>query len=166
MGKRLLLLLLAGLLFLTPYAYAEPEEEEESNSVLSEILLYLPNRVFDFTDIFRLRARVGPGFAVGARATELVSIYAGTYATVFAGLPGPRMKTGVPIPIGMESHNGVTVSVADATADGGIGPEYSPSEIGAGFQLAIIGLDFGVDPLELVDFLAGIFLIDMQGDDF
>ena len=164
----LLATLILGLSLGSSYAVAEerPDTQEEDNSLLQDVLLYVPNRIFDFVDIFRLRARVGPGFAVDVRATELVNLYAGTYATVFAGLPGPRQRTTIPIPVGLESHNGVSVSVADVTADGGIGPDYSPSEFGLGFQLAIIGVDFGVDPLEIVDFIAGIACIDMQSDDF
>lgn len=164
---------LAAFLFLTALlaAPARADEEnysetEESNGTVREVLLYIPNRIFDFVDIFRLRARVGPGFAAGVRATELINLYAGSYATVYAGLPGPRQRTTIPLPVGLESHNGVSVSVADVTADGGIGPDYSPSEFGLGFQAGIIGIDFGIDPVEILDFAAGIFCIDMQSDDF
>ena len=167
--KLLLVILFLGLIPSASIAVAEESKasvEEEENSTLQEVLLYIPNRIFDLADIFRLRARVGPGFAVGLRATELVNLYAGSYATVFVGLPGPRLKTTVPVPVGLESHNGVSVSLVDATADGGIGPDYSPSEFGLGFQLAIVGIDVSIDPLEMIDFVAGIALIDMQSDDF
>lgn len=141
------------------------ESEEEGRSFLVGALLYLPNRVLDLVDIFRLRVRVGPGFSVGVRATEIASAYLGSYASIYAGLPGPRQRTLPRLPVGLESHNGVSVSVADATVDGGLGPDYSPTEFGGGFQLAVAGVDFGIDPVEALDFIAGFMTIDLRDDD-
>lgn len=141
------------------------EENSEGHSFLVGTLLYIPNRVLDVLDIFRCRVRVGPGIAAGVRATEIAEVYAGTYASVYAGLPGPRMRSTPKLPIGLESHNGASVSVADATIDGGIGPDYSPTEFGLGAQLGIVGFDFGFDPVEVADFLTGIFTIDLRDDD-
>ena len=129
-------------------------------------LLYLPNRVLDLFDMFRVRARVGPGVAVGARLTKYVQAYVGTYASVYAGIPGPRLEPAPHSPIGFETYNGIALSVFDATADGGFGPDYSPTEIGAGVQLAILGVDLGFDPVELADFLSGWFGADIREDDF
>lgn len=141
------------------------KEEDEGHSFLVGALLYIPNRVLDLFDIFRFRVRVGPGIAAGARVTEVVSLYAGTYATLYAGLPGPRMRQTPKLPIGFESLNGVSASVLDATVDGGIGPDYSPTEVGAGVQLAILGFDIGIDPVEIADFATGILTIDLRDDD-
>jgi len=142
------------------------EDEKDKHSTLHIIACYLPNRVLDLLDIFRARIRVGPGFGVGVRATEVASAYVGSYATVYAGLPGPRGRSFPKSPVGLESHTGVTVSVVDATVDGGIGPDYSPTEFGVGGQLGIIGADIGFDPMELLDFGLGIFTVDVQKDDF
>lgn len=146
-------------------AESNGRDEAEGHSTLHTVLCYLPNRLLDLTDIFRARVRVGPGVAVGARATEVASGFVGSYASVYAGLPGPRGRSFPKSPIGLESHNGATVSLADATADGGIGPDYGATEIGLGAQLGIIGFDFGIDPLEAVDFVTGIFTVDIQDDD-
>lgn len=143
----------------------EIEEDQDGHSFIVGTLLYIPNRVLDIFDIFRLRIRVGPGVAIGARATKVAQGYAGTYASVYAGLPGPRLRSFPKSPIGLESNNGASLSVVDATVGGGIGPDYSPTEFGAGFQLAIIGVDFGIDPLEIVDFATGILTIDIREDD-
>jgi hypothetical protein len=59
----------------------------------------------------------------------------------------------------------VSASVLDATVDGGIGPDYSPTEVGAGVQLAILGFDIGIDPVEIADFATGILTIDLRDDD-
>ena len=95
----------------------------------------------------------------------LAAVFAGTYTSVYLGLPGPRNRPCVKLPVGLESKNGVDVSVVDATLSGGLDPDYGPAECGAGIQLAIIGFDFGIDPLEILDFLAGIFFIDLRNDD-
>jgi hypothetical protein len=140
-------------------------KESEDHSFLVGAALYVPNRVLDLLDIFRLRVRVGPGVAAGVRATEVASAYAGTYASVYAGLPGPRLRQTPKLPVGLESHNGVSASVFDATADGGMGPDYSSTEFGGGVQAGILGLDFGIDPVEIADFVAGIFTLDIREDD-
>ncbi|MCU0600002.1 MAG: hypothetical protein MUE70_12215 [Desulfobacterales bacterium] len=144
---------------------SEVQEEKTGHGFGHKLLLYLPNRVLDIFDFARLRLRVGPGFAVGARATKPVSVFVGGYASVYAGLPGPRLEPTVKLPVGMENYGGVSVSVADATSDGYFGPNYSPTEIGAGFQLLIIGIDIGVDPVEVLDLATGFLFIDLRGDD-
>ena len=63
----------------------------------------------------RLRVRVGPGIAVDARATDLADAYAGTYFSVWAGLPGPRMRRIPKLPGGIETRTGVEASVIDET---------------------------------------------------
>lgn len=140
-------------------------ESIQAHSTAHNILLYLPNRLFDLLDIVRLRARVGPGLAVGAHVSKLTDVFVGSYVSAYAGLPGPRLKHTVPFPIGLESHNGASISVVDATADVGIGPNYSPSEIGVSLHLAILGIDIGIDPYELIDFGTGLVGTDIREDD-
>ncbi len=148
-----------------PSAQTPPPSEE--NGVGHRVLLWLPNRIFDVLDIVRARLRVGPGFSVGARATELVDVNVGGHATLFVGVPGPRGKPRIQLPFGLESFAGVEVSVADLTQEeDDHAPHYGLAEFGAGFQLLIIGIDIGVEPFEAFDFLAGIFLFDPIGDDY
>ena len=137
----------------------------QSSGTLESVLLYIPNRVFDLFDVFRLRARVGPGVALGVRATSALDVYLGSYISIFAGLPGPRNSPTIPLPLGFESHNGAELSFIDATANVGMSPDYSPTEFGLGLQVAIVGVDVGVDPLEILDFILGFFTLDIQGDD-
>jgi hypothetical protein len=137
----------------------------ESRGVLHKVVMYLPNRILDVFDIVRMRVRVGPGLAVGARATEVASAFVGAYGTVYAGLPGPRNRPTVKLPFGFESRSGVQASVLDATATGGVGPDYSTSEIGADAQAGIVGINVGVDPVEVVDLAAGFLFIDLRNDD-
>lgn len=158
------LLFLAAILFLKP---ASPAHADDGGAVdvVHKIVLYIPNRVFDLVDIVRVRARVGPGVAAGARVTEAADLYLGSYASVFAGLPGPRMGREIPIPAGLETKSGVEASVADATVEGTFGPGYSPTEVGLSLHPILVGADVGIDPVEILDFIVGIVNLDLRKDD-
>lgn len=137
---------------------------EEGRSFLVGALLYLPNRLFDALDIFRARLRVGPGFGVGVRVTKPLSAEVGSYATIFAGLPGPRGKPTISLPVGAELYSGVQASIV-AVETKSFGPNYSSTEIGADVQLLILGVAVGFDPIELVDFVVGFVGFDIRDDD-
>ncbi len=144
----------------------DPSEfEQEDRSLFVDALHYLPNRLFDLLDVVRCRGRIGPGVAASVRMTEVAQVFAGSYTSAFAGIPGPRLRRTPKLPVGLESHNGASMSVANATVDGGIGPDYSPTEVGLGFHILLLGLDIGFDPIEIADFVAGIFTVDLRDDD-
>jgi hypothetical protein len=143
------------------------KDEREPKSLGHKLLFYIPNRVFDVLDVFRLRLRVGPGFSLSARATKPVSATLGAYTSIYAGLPGPRLKPTIKSPIWFENYAGLQVSVADAsTSDSNTSPGYSNTEIGAGFQFLLAGIDIGADPVEIIDFITGLLFIQIRDDDF
>jgi len=144
----------------------EAEFESTKPGGIHRVIFYIPNRILDFLDMVRLRARIGPGLAVGVRATDPFSVFFGGYMSVYAGLPGPRLKPTVKFPIGLENQEGVGVSIFNLTYDAGLGPDYSQTEIGASFQALIAGLDVTVDPIEVLDFALGLIFIDIRQDDF
>ncbi|MFT7464981.1 MAG: hypothetical protein ACI9EF_003341 [Pseudohongiellaceae bacterium] len=144
----------------------EDEADDDDDTVLGTVLWYLPNRFFDVLDIVRARVRLGPGFGLDVRATQLADLFIGSYWSVYVGLPGPRGRVIPVLPAGLETRTGLQVSVVDATLEGFNGPDYGTAEFGLGFQLAIIGVDVGVDPLEIIDFVVGLFTFDIQDDDF
>lgn len=149
-------------------ASATEEAPAEKRSVVATswaVLMYLPNRVFDLVDVARLRLRVGPGYAFGLRATSAAQFYLGSYVSAWGGLPGPRMKRTIPIPAGLETYNGAALSFVNATVDGPIGPDYSPTECGLSLHLLLIGIDLELDPVEAGDFFTGIVGIDIRDDD-
>ncbi|MFG0317270.1 MAG: hypothetical protein ACF8XB_08360 [Planctomycetota bacterium JB042] len=151
-----------------PPAPAEDSAKSaEGHSALGAILLYLPNRVFDVLDIVRARARIGPGFAISARATELLDVNMGVYKSFFVGLPGPRGEPRIPWPLGIEQLEGMEVSAADdTTEEQEHGPRYGPLEVGAGVQALIVGVDVGVDVYEVLDLVLGFIGVDPVRDDF
>jgi hypothetical protein len=165
---RAVIAVLALTLFVGPAAASEAKEDgrDDGPGALHRVVTYLPCRVLDLMDVFRLRARVGPGVAVGVRATEAADFFLGTYWSFYAGLPGPRGRPAPRLPAGIESLTGVEVSVADLTTGAGLGPDYSATEFGVSLQALLVGVDAGFDPVELADFVTGLFLIDLRDDDF
>ena len=155
----------------TPAAAQDESETASASEASSDdyqkrpVLFYIPNRIFDLLDIVRLRLRLGPGVAVNARVTEAASLNAGAYGSVFVGIPGPRNERRLNLPVGMENYAGVGISVADAETEA-FGPGYGPLETGLGFHAALIGIDLGIEPLDLIDFVTGIVFIDIRNDDF
>lgn len=143
------------------------EPEPESHGIGHRLLFWLPNRVFDVLDLVRLRIRIGPGWTLSARATELVDVNLGAHKTIYVGLRGPRGMPTIPWPFGREDFSGVEISAADGTQeDSDLGPHYGLLEVGLGSQILIIGHDLGVDVGEAFDLIVGILLFDPVGDDF
>ena len=131
------------------------------------ILMYIPNRIFDVLDIVRARVRIGPGLSVGARVTSIVTIFVGGHSTAYVGLPGPRGKPVVSLPFGLEDNSGPSLApTKESKEETEKRPYYGPTEIGAEAQAVIVGVNVGVEPLEALDFLAGIIFVDLKGDDF
>ena len=135
------------------------------HSLGHKLLLYLPNRFLDLVDIMRFRLRAGPGLAADARITMYAANFIGQYNTIYAGLPGPRRAPVLPRPVGREVWKGLMVMDVDATDETPYPPHYSDSEMTLGAQVLLVGLDVGLDPIELGDFLTGWVLIDIAGDD-
>ena len=141
-------------------------EARQRKSVAHQIVLWIPNRIFDALDIVRLRARLGPGVSISVRATDYVDLFAGAHVALYVGVPGPRGKPSLNLPIGLESNVGVEVSVFDAAASiPYMNPTYGKTEFGVGVHALVIGVDVGFDPVELVDFITGILFIDIRHDD-
>lgn len=144
--------------------FAAVEEDDDDRSIPYRILIYIPNRVLDLFDIFRIRARVGPGIGIGVRATELLSAELTSYATLYAGLPGPRQEPTIRSPVGAEMYSSAGFSIFSIkTRD--YGPHFSPSEFGIDVQLAIAGASIGIDPVEILDFLTGFVGVEVVEDD-
>jgi len=149
----------------TPARAADPPAESRVTETAWVVLAYLPNRLFDLCDIVRLHVRVGDGVAVGARATRFLPVFIGDYSVFWVGLPGPRGRASMPLPMGMEAQKGLDAGPVSASSKNRA-PQYGVGEIGAGGMAMFVGVDAGVDPYELADFLAGFVLVDFAHDDF
>lgn len=141
---------------------AAPAKERERYP----ILCYIPNRIFDVLDILRVRVRIGPGFSIGARATEAVDLFFGAHKTFYLGLRGSRGKAEIPWPAGLECNQGLEFSVADDTAEDVDKPVTDPLEVGVETQLLLVGVNVSVETLEILDLVTGLLFIDLRDDDF
>ena len=123
------------------------------------VLLWLPNRIMDFIDIFRVDVGVGP--AVGA--VIRVSKY---------GQAGYRNMLPASVRVGDFGRD--TPVKVERSNEFGVGPAYVASkdrkiclgEVGAGADLLIAGVYAGICVDELADFAAGLFFIDLKDDDY
>ena len=141
------------------------EESAPSHGIGHRLLFYIPNRIFDVFDIVRARVRLGPGFGIGVRATELADFNLSAYTAIWVGIHGYRGEPSIPWPVGAEAVAKAEISIADAEASAG-GPLYGPVEFGLGFHAALLGVDVGIEPWEIVDLVLGLFTFDPVGDDF
>lgn len=125
----------------------------------SDVLLYIPNRILDFIDIFRVDVGFGPSAGAVVRVTEYgqVGIREMLPASVRVGDLGRRFP-----------------GMIETSNEFGIGPAYvestdrsvCPGEIGLGADVMLAGAYAGVCVDEFADFLAGLVFIDFKGDDY
>ncbi len=132
--------------------------QEEDSSVFRAVVFYLPNRVLDLIDIFRVDVGVGPAVGAVVRVTKYgqVGFRSVAPASVRVGLQGRRSPVFV-----------------EHSSEFGVGPLYveshdrtvTPVEVGAGADLLLVGAYAGVSLDEAFDFLAGLLTFDPKGDD-
>lgn len=150
-----------------PLEEPPPRRESPASHTLGvawKVLMYLPNRVCDLTDVVRVQVRAGPGWALSARATRVLPLFIGGYDTTWLGLPGARGRASIPLPAGVSSQTGF--AFGPMGSGGSQAPYYGKGEIGAGVQLYMLGFDVGFDVYELADLFAGFALVDFAHDDF
>ncbi len=125
----------------------------------SEVLLYVPNRLLDLIDVFRVDVGVGPSVGAVVRVTEY-------------GQVGYRQMMPASVRVGDLGRR--FPAMIERSSEFGVGPAYvessdravCPGEVGLGGDLLIAGAYAGVCLDEVVDFLAGIVLIDLKDDDY
>lgn len=124
----------------------------------AEVLLYIPNRVLDLIDVFRVDVGVGASVGAVVRVTEYaqvgyrqmlpVSLRVGDFGRQF--------------PVVVESSNEIGISPAFKQSSD---RDICTAELGLGLDVLILGGYGGVCLDELADFIGGIFLVDFKGDD-
>ena len=132
--------------------------QEASEPWWAQVLLWVPNRAMDFIDIFRIDVGVGPAIGGVVRLTQYGQI-------------GYREM--LPMSFRVGDFGRYSPVVLESSDEFGAGPGYVHSkdrrvcsgEIGAGADVLIVGAYGGVCLDEFVDFVAGIFFIDLKGDD-
>jgi len=133
--------------------------ESSSAPWWEQALWWIPNRLADLLDIFRLDIGAGPALGGVVRVTRV-------------GQVGYRMMMPVSIRAGLFGRE-VPILVEHSN-EFGVGPLYVASadrqicaaEVGAGLDLFIVGGYGGICFEEVADFVAGLFFIDLRDDDW
>lgn len=140
------------------YRLKRDTDEGSKPDIFKQIVLYLPNRVIDFVDIWRLNAGVGLGFGLNIRPTKGLQAGVCVYDSVRVGLRGRRF----PIWHEWACEWGFSAMYY----------EHPQSEVERGFyefggtiHLGLIGLDAAFDIEEVLDFGSGFILYDPADDD-
>ena len=122
-------------------------------------LLYLPNRLFDFIDIFRIDVGVGVGYGGVIRPTKYLQAGYREFepGMLRVGLMGRRY----PFLIEEKDESGFGRSLTLKSKR-----KISKGELGVGVDLGIIGGYGGVCLDSAADFILGIIGIDFEDDDF
>jgi hypothetical protein len=124
----------------------------------SDVLLYIPNRVLDLIDVFRVDVGVGASVGAVVRVTEYAQLGYRQMAPVSLRVG----DFGRQFPVLVETSNEIGVSPAfKQSAD----RDVCSAEIGLGGDLLIVGAYGGICLDELADFVGGLFLIDFKDDD-
>ena len=134
----------------------EVKQLEGMSNGAKAALLYLPNRLMDFVDIFRLNVGVGEGWGANLRATNFLTAGVSDYDTIRFGMRGremPRYEEAVDEEcIGLF---GLQIGKFDR----------DPYELAFTGHVAYAGLEAGLDLDEIVDFLLGLACVDYREDD-
>ena len=141
-----------------PYPKGQLQTSYDSESTWRHVALWLPNRILDLLDIFRLDLGIGPSTGAVIRLSKYAQ--AGVRdmnpGSLRVGLLGRRA------PVMLETSNEL-----------GIGPGFSESsqrqickaEFGLGLDPIIVGIYAGLCLDEALDFGVGLFGYDYLGDD-
>lgn len=136
----------------------EKETEGEESSGIRKAFLWIPNRLLDLIDVFKVDVGVGPAAGGVVRITKWGQAGIRTMAPAMLRV-GDMGRTW---PVKIEHSNELGISPAFLQSNE---RTVCPGEVGLGLDLFLIGGYAGVCFDELYDFVAGIFLEDVKKDD-
>lgn len=134
------------------------QTEGEESSTLRKTLLWLPNRLLDLIDIFRIDIGAGPAAGGVVRITKYAQ--GGIRTVAPASLRVGDFGRDWPVKIEHSSELGISPAFLQSKDR-----EVCPGEVGVGIDLFIVGAYAGICFDELADFFGGIFLEDIKHDD-
>lgn len=142
-----------------PWGDFEVVKEDVGYPWWGDVLAWLPNRVMDLVDVFRVDIGVGPSTGGVIRISK--------YAQA-----GYRSFSPTSIRVGDFGRERLPF-MAETSGEIGISPSFKQSkdrdvctgEIGVGVDPFLFGAYAGICVEELVDFVAGIFFFDIMDDD-
>ncbi len=133
-------------------------DKGSDRSLVVSTLLYIPNRVLDFIDIFRFDVGVGPAIGAVVRFTP-------------NGQAGLRFLMPVSARVGLRGRKSPVF--IEHSNEMGIGPFFlgsddrkpTPVEVGLGADLFLAGAYVGVSIDSIFDFIGGFVGFDISEDD-
>ena len=130
---------------------------ESTSPWWADVLLWIPNRIMDFIDVFRIDVGIGPAIGGVARFSKYGQIgYRHMYPFSFrAGDFGRKM----PFLLETEYEQGVGDTFRQSSDR-----TVCNTEIGLGLDLGLGGYA-GICAEEMLDFFAGLVFIDLEADD-
>lgn len=155
-------------------------------SLAAKVLLYLPDRLLDLTDILSFDAHLGLGAFANLHFTRAVQFGLGARGVGGIGWHDHRSlgvqgqaESGAVLPgVGAQAYSGSIAGTSGvfATSDATAGV-HRPSNrvyqqlrdywaVGAAVTVGAVGVDFDLHPVELADFFVGIAGFDLLHDDF
>lgn len=160
--KLVALLLIAGCMaFSTQKATAA-----DGATVANNVVNYIPNLVMDLLDIFAINVSSGGGYAADVRMTDLLAVGASDYDVTRYGLtgaPGEGLD-----PVAEDEEEAIGANLLGVDISGGDG--YDPYELGltlhVGGEDAGGGLELAASLRSALDLLTGLFLVDLEGDNW
>jgi hypothetical protein len=135
-------------------------QETTKPTILTQVLLWLPNRVADLIDIFRVDVGVGPAFGGVIRITEYAQAGYRDMSPMSFRL-GDFGRDEYPWLLETDSEMGVSPFFHESAQR-----KVCSSEIGVGADLLIVGAYGGICLQEVADFIAGVFFLDLNDDDW
>lgn len=135
-----------------------PPELEEREWWM-DALLWFPNRLLDFIDIFRVDVGVGSAYGASIKITE-------------HGQAAYRKMVPFSVRVGAFGRQApIMVETSDEIGIGSymqksLDRQVCPGEVGVGGDLLLVGAYGGICLDEFGDFLAGLFFFDLMDDDF
>lgn len=160
----------------------------KAEDIGDKLMLYIPNRIVDFMDMFSVELGFGPTARAEVRVTRAFAFGAGWSATADA-IKACNRQYGFGLKDGWDANficiSAENTEMTDRTryvdkvlySFEGV-PSYRDSiynvdtgsrdywEIGVQAGAGIVELDAGVHPVEVADFITGLFFYDFKGDDF
>jgi hypothetical protein len=151
-----------------------------------DTLMYVPDRILDVLDIFSFDVHMGLGVYGDVHATRALQASGGFRTVGGFGWNEHRSlglkrqdEAGLAVAFfGSETYSG-TLSGTSSVETGSwvVAGVHMPTDdlyqdfqdywaVGVGVTAGIIGFDFDVHPLQIVDFAAGLVMLDPLNDDF
>ena len=181
-----------ALLTVTLFAFGAVQAQDEVGQktttgriIADKLIMYIPNRIVELFDIFSLELGSGVTAKLGVRATHAVGIGAGIGPTAKA-VKGFNRTYGFALDDGWQAYF-LAVGKGDLTREYTVGNVPDFWYIYDGMQMpgepifadkvkdywaleveaaALADVKFAIHPLNIADFITGIFCYDLLGNDY